>query len=253
MNRDKVKKIVGISAATLALTGLFAIGFVRMVEKGLTAFGDNSGSNYVSSADKLIGVFITSGTEDDNAVQKKIQKEGKVYGTIKSESDTLGGTVLKFSSLKGEVFSTYNGVLEQPGKYGAVEYSNFTTDKEIGYDAETGKMPELMHSTYNVNLRVNINALNNKSVICINPIFEDKDGKQFVTDNKCIKLNYKGNVQDKDIENCMLETQMYNKGILKGIIPKKILIDGKNIDAIIAPVENKSFAGYDGCIPYALK
>ena len=44
-----------------------------------------------------------------------------------------------------------------------------------------------------------------------------------------------------------------NKGILKGIIPKKILIDGKNIDAIIAPVENKSFAGYDGCIPYALK
>ncbi len=41
-------------------------------------------------------------------------------------------------------------------------------------------------------------------------------------------------------------------GILKGIVPEKIIIDGKNIDAIIAPVENKSFTGYLGCVPYAL-
>ena len=72
-----------------------------------------------------------------------------------------------------------------------------------------------MHNIYNVNLRVNINTFNDKSVIYINPIFEDKYGEQFVTDNKCIRINYKNNVQDKDVENCMLETQMYNKGILK--------------------------------------
>ena len=41
-------------------------------------------------------------------------------------------------------------------------------------------------------------------------------------------------------------------GILKGIVPDSIIIDGKKSDAIIAPVENKSFAGYEGCVPYLL-
>ena len=133
MNRDKVIKIVGIGAATLALTGLFTFAFVRTVEKGLTAFGDNNGSNYVSSADKLIGVFITSGTEEDNAAQKQIKKDGKVYGAIKIGSDASGGTVLKFGSLKGEVFSTYGSLISQPGKYGAIEYSNSVADKEVDW------------------------------------------------------------------------------------------------------------------------
>ncbi|MBQ9744965.1 MAG: sigma-E processing peptidase SpoIIGA [Clostridia bacterium] len=43
-----------------------------------------------------------------------------------------------------------------------------------------------------------------------------------------------------------------SKGVLKGVIPKVLKIDGKNTDAIIAPVENKGFAGYEGCIPYSL-
>ena len=42
------------------------------------------------------------------------------------------------------------------------------------------------------------------------------------------------------------------EGILKGIVPDELKIDGKKSDAIIAPVENKSFAGYEGCIPYSL-
>ncbi len=41
-------------------------------------------------------------------------------------------------------------------------------------------------------------------------------------------------------------------GILKGIIPDSLVIDGKKSDAILAPVENKSFAGYEGCVPYSL-
>ncbi len=215
MNRDKVMKIVGVSAATLALTGLFALGFVRTVDKGLKAFGDNSGTNYVSSADKLIGVFITSGTEEENAAQKQIKKDGKVYGTIKNGSDASGGTVLKFGALEGEVFSTYGSLISQPGKYGVIEYSNFVEDKEVDYGNGRERVSELLHNIYNVSLRVNINAINEKSVIYINPIFEDKYGEQFVTDNKCIKINYKSNVQDKDVENCMIETQTYNKGILK--------------------------------------
>jgi len=43
-----------------------------------------------------------------------------------------------------------------------------------------------------------------------------------------------------------------SEGLLKGIVPDKILINEKNIDAIVAPVENKSFSGYEGCIPYTL-
>ena len=43
-----------------------------------------------------------------------------------------------------------------------------------------------------------------------------------------------------------------SSGLLKGIAPKVLLVDGKNTDAIIAPTENRSFSGYEGCIPYSL-
>jgi len=41
------------------------------------------------------------------------------------------------------------------------------------------------------------------------------------------------------------------KGLLKGIIPDKIVINERSLDAIIAPVDNR-FAGYEGCVPYSL-
>lgn len=41
------------------------------------------------------------------------------------------------------------------------------------------------------------------------------------------------------------------KGLLKGIIPDKIEINERSLDAIIAPVDNQ-FAGYEGCVPYSL-
>lgn len=42
------------------------------------------------------------------------------------------------------------------------------------------------------------------------------------------------------------------EGLLKGVIAKKIIIDGKELDGVIAPVENKNFNGYDALIPGAL-
>ncbi len=42
-----------------------------------------------------------------------------------------------------------------------------------------------------------------------------------------------------------------SKGLLKGIVPDKIEINERSLDAIIAPVDNQ-FAGYEGCVPYSL-
>lgn len=41
-------------------------------------------------------------------------------------------------------------------------------------------------------------------------------------------------------------------GILKGIVPEKILVNNSEISAIIATIENKSFAGYDALVPISL-
>ena len=42
------------------------------------------------------------------------------------------------------------------------------------------------------------------------------------------------------------------EGILKGIIPQKILVNECEKSAIIAPIENKSFEGYDALVPSSL-
>ena len=41
-------------------------------------------------------------------------------------------------------------------------------------------------------------------------------------------------------------------GILKGIVPDKILVNDREISAIIATIENKDFAGYDALVPVSL-
>ena len=42
------------------------------------------------------------------------------------------------------------------------------------------------------------------------------------------------------------------KGILKGIVPSKILINNDEVTAIIAPIENKISDGYEAIIPSSL-
>ena len=43
-----------------------------------------------------------------------------------------------------------------------------------------------------------------------------------------------------------------NSGILKGIIPEKVMIGDNFVDAIIAPIEKKDFAGYEALVPSKL-
>lgn len=43
-----------------------------------------------------------------------------------------------------------------------------------------------------------------------------------------------------------------SEGILKGIVPRKILINNREMSAIIAPIKNRDFAGYDAIVPIAL-
>lgn len=43
-----------------------------------------------------------------------------------------------------------------------------------------------------------------------------------------------------------------NEGILKGIVPSKILINNSEMRAIIAPIRNRDFAGYDALVPISL-
>jgi len=45
---------------------------------------------------------------------------------------------------------------------------------------------------------------------------------------------------------------MNTGGIIKGVVPDEIKINGSKRDAIVASVNNKSFAGYDGCIPNSI-
>lgn len=42
------------------------------------------------------------------------------------------------------------------------------------------------------------------------------------------------------------------EGMLLGIIPKRIIVNNVLVDAIVAPVEKKSFAEYEGLVPTAL-
>ncbi len=41
-------------------------------------------------------------------------------------------------------------------------------------------------------------------------------------------------------------------GLLKGMVPQKIYVNDREVSAIIAPIENKSFAGYEALIPVSL-
>ena len=43
-----------------------------------------------------------------------------------------------------------------------------------------------------------------------------------------------------------------NEGVLKGIAPQKIIINGREMSAIIAPIKNRNFAGYDALVPISL-
>ncbi len=41
-------------------------------------------------------------------------------------------------------------------------------------------------------------------------------------------------------------------GILKGVIPDEVKVQNKTVDAIIAPINNKNFAGYEALVPAKL-
>lgn len=43
-----------------------------------------------------------------------------------------------------------------------------------------------------------------------------------------------------------------SNGVLKGISPDCITISGRNVDAIVAPINKKNFAGFDACVPNSL-
>ena len=43
-----------------------------------------------------------------------------------------------------------------------------------------------------------------------------------------------------------------NEGMLKGVVPEKILINGSEKTAVVASIENKNFAGYEACAPMSL-
>ena len=45
---------------------------------------------------------------------------------------------------------------------------------------------------------------------------------------------------------------MNSSGLIKGVVPDEIKINGSKKDAIVASVKNKNFAGYDICIPSSI-
>lgn len=211
---DRLKKMLVVCGATVLLTSVITYGLVRTVEKGLYALGGSGGENYVSCSDKFIGVFITTGSVEKNKTQDMINKEGKVYGQIQTENMDTGETRFVFSTLEGEVFSIQeNSSLLQPGKYGAFHYSGMYTDKETAYDEQTGQTSQLLHNISNIEMNVNMNAVGEKLVMYVNPIFENANGDIYVTDNKCEKVEH--NRSNNLNETCpiMLETKTYNKSV----------------------------------------
>ena len=60
-------------------------------------------------------------------------------------------------------------------------------------------------------------------------------------------------VEENDLKKRYIPYQGIDKsGILKGIFPDKLIINDREISAIIAPAENKSFSGYEALIPIAI-
>lgn len=106
-----------------------------------------------------------------------------------------------------------------------------------------------------VTINVNINGIDfSLRGICDsgNLLTEPITGKSVILVGNGTKLG-------KEIENKPDHQKRYipyhgveNKGVLKGIVPKKILINNREMSAIIAPIKNRDFAGYDALVPISL-
>lgn len=45
---------------------------------------------------------------------------------------------------------------------------------------------------------------------------------------------------------------VHGKGIIKGVLPEKIIINKNIVDAVVAPVDNTDFGGYEALVPISL-
>ena len=85
-----------------------------------------------------------------------------------------------------------------------------------------------------------------------NVLFEPITGKSVILVSsvsdigKMIELE--SDIKKRYIPFCSVD----KKGMLRGIVPDKLLINNSEISAIIAPAENKSFNGFDALVPLSL-
>ncbi len=98
------------------------------------------------------------------------------------------------------------------------------------------------------------NGIHNVNLLCDsgNLLIDPLSGKKVILISKTTRL---GKIIEQ-IEDIYKRYIPYNtstgKGILKGIVPEYIKINNNEVSAVIAPVENKDFGGYEGCISTSL-
>ena len=85
-----------------------------------------------------------------------------------------------------------------------------------------------------------------------NLLKEPISGKNVILISKNTKL---GQIIEKEqeIKKRYVPYNVVNgEGVLKGIIPNKIIINKNEVNAIVAPIENKNFCGLDAIVPISL-
>ncbi len=85
-----------------------------------------------------------------------------------------------------------------------------------------------------------------------NMLTEPLSAKPVILVSSFSKIGKKINKLDDKLKRYIPYRDVSNDGILKGIIPKRVLVGGNLVDTIIAPVEKKSFAEYEALVPSSL-
>lgn len=85
-----------------------------------------------------------------------------------------------------------------------------------------------------------------------NILTEPISSKPVILVSSISKIGNKIKDMDERLKRYIPFSDVSGKGLIQGVIPKRVIVGDNLVDAVIAPIERKKFADYEGLVPTAL-
>ncbi len=188
--------------------------------------------------------------------ERKFGRFAVIYAIFWGVSALMGGVMSLLFSTFNKIFYTYIAQLD------IIDTSSYNGTRFVVIILASIIVSILLSKLYttkkciqNVNLKIwvdtsvfDITGLCDSGNLLVEPL----SGKNVILVSSSSKLGKKIEEEPEYKKRYIPYSGVEASGILKGIIPTKIIINDIEVDAIIAPIRKNDFGGFEALVPYAL-